>query len=252
MNQHGDLAFVQAHHLGRGRVVNPVDDLDLEEMVARAERAALVVTPRDRAVADPPRIGPVQAAARLGDHQVVLGPVALLDHVRRPFGHQPGQLRLVEQVAPALAHAGRNIAKELIDERLDPVFHVAPDQVGAQQPHAAVDVVADPARRDHAPFLGVGGGHAADAKAIAPVNVGHGQARLLNAGQGRHVDNLLGPLVLLDLLDQLVVGEDDAVDPHVGAVALGNPPLARAGRLERSAISSCLAHHLVLGLDNRP
>ena len=74
MNEHGDLAFVQAHHLGGGRVVNPVDDLNLQEMVARAERAALVVAPRDRAVADAARIGPLQAAARLGDRQVVSVP----------------------------------------------------------------------------------------------------------------------------------------------------------------------------------
>ena len=146
-------------------------------------------------------------------------------------------LAFVELIAPALADAGGDIAEELIDERPDPILDVAPLEVGAQEPHAAIDVVADAARGDHAPFLGVGRGHAADAKAIAPVNVGHGQAGLLDAGQGRHVDDLLGPLVLLDLLDQLVVGEDDAVDPHVGAIALGNPPLAGAGRLERTLVS---------------
>ena len=202
VNQHGDLAFVQTHDLGRGRVEHPVDDLDFEEMVARAERAALVETARDRAIADPPRIGALEAAARLGDQQVVLGSVAQVDDVGRPFRHQPGQLRLVELIASALADAGGNVAKELIHQRPDPILDVAPRQVGAQQPHAAVDVVADAAGRDHAPFLGVGRGHSADAEAITPVDVGHGQAGLLDAGQGRHVDDLLGPLVLLDLLDQ--------------------------------------------------
>ncbi len=67
MNQHGDLAFVQAHHRGRGRVDDPVDDLDLEEMVARAERAALVEPARDRAVAHATGVGALQPAARLGD-----------------------------------------------------------------------------------------------------------------------------------------------------------------------------------------
>ena len=71
MNKHRDLARVQAHHLGRGRVVNPVDDLDFQEMVARAECPALVVTPRDCPVADPPGVGSVKAAARLGHRQVV-------------------------------------------------------------------------------------------------------------------------------------------------------------------------------------
>ena len=54
-----------------------------------------------------------------------------------------------------------------------------------------------------------------------------------------------GPWSFLICSIKRVVGEDDAVDPHVGAVALGDPPLARAGRLERSAISSCLAHRML-------
>ena len=120
---------------------------------------------------------------------------------------------------PALADAGGNITEELIDQRPDPILDVAPFEAGAQEPHAAVDVIADAAGRDDAAFLGVGGSHSADAKAVAPVDVGHGQAGLLNAGQGRHVGDLLGTLIVLDLLDQLVVGEDDAVDAHVGAVA---------------------------------
>ncbi len=67
VDEHRDLALVQTHDLGRDRVVNPVDDLDFEEMVARAERAALIVTPRDGAVADPAGIGSLETAASLGD-----------------------------------------------------------------------------------------------------------------------------------------------------------------------------------------
>ena len=58
VDQDGDLPFVKTHDLGRGRVEDPVDDLDFEEMVARAERAALVITARDRAIADPRRDRP--------------------------------------------------------------------------------------------------------------------------------------------------------------------------------------------------
>ncbi len=43
VDQDGDLPFAQAHDLGRGLVEHAVNDLDLEEVVARAERAALVV-----------------------------------------------------------------------------------------------------------------------------------------------------------------------------------------------------------------
>ena len=35
VDQHGELTLNQPHHLGRDRVVDAVDDLDLEEMVAR-------------------------------------------------------------------------------------------------------------------------------------------------------------------------------------------------------------------------
>ena len=62
VDQDGDLPFVKTHDFGRGRVEDAVDDLDFEEMVAGAERAALVETARDRAIADPPRIGALQAA----------------------------------------------------------------------------------------------------------------------------------------------------------------------------------------------
>ena len=142
---------------------------------------------------------------------------------------------LLKTIPPALADAGGNIAEELIDQRPDPVLDVVPRQVGSEQPDAAIDVVADAARRDDAPLLRVGRRHAADAEAIAPVDIGHGQAGLLNARQGRHVDHLLGPLVLLDLLDQRLIGEDQAIDPHVLAVALwesstGTDPPSRAAR----------------------
>ena len=51
-----------------------------------------------------------------------------------------------------------------------------------------------------------------------------------------------GAWSLLDLLDQLLVGEDEAVDAHVRPVALGDSPLKRPGRLEGPAISTGIAH----------
>ena len=92
MDQDGDLAFAQTHDLGRSRVEHAVDDLDFEKVVAGAERAALVETAGDRAIADPARVGAFQAAAGLGDEQVMVGPIAQVDDVGRPFRHQLGQL----------------------------------------------------------------------------------------------------------------------------------------------------------------
>ena len=110
----------QPHDRRRVLVEDPVDDLDLEEVVARAERTALVVTAGDRAVADPVGVGAVEPAAGLGELEVARRPPALLDDVGRSLLHQLLQLGLVEQVAAGLADAGRDVAEELVDERPDP------------------------------------------------------------------------------------------------------------------------------------
>src|SRR5262249_16759615 len=66
--------------------------------------------------------------------------------------------------------------------------------------------------------------NAADAKSVAPMNVGHRQAGVLNARQERDVGNLLGRLILADQLDHFVVGIDQSIDAHAGLVTLGDPP----------------------------
>src|SRR4029077_15272684 len=107
---------------------------------------------------------------------------------------------------------------------------------GTDQADAAGYVVPDAARRDDAPLVGGGRGHAADAEAVAPVDVGHRQAGMLDAGQERHVGDLLGRLVLLELLHEAVVGEDETIHAHAGLVALGDPPAAVIDALERAVI----------------
>ena len=64
MDQDGDLPLAQAHDLGGVLVEDAIDDLDFEEVVARAERAALVVPAGDRPVADPVGIGARRAGRR--------------------------------------------------------------------------------------------------------------------------------------------------------------------------------------------
>ena len=198
--------------------MHAVDDLDFQKVIAGAERATLVVAAGDRPVADPAGVGSLEAAAGLRDEEIALRPIPQVDDVRRALGHQPGELGLIELVAPALADAGGNVAEKLFHQRPDPILDLAEFEVRAQQADTAVDVVADAAGGDDAPFLGVGRRHSADAEAVAPVNIGHGQAGLLDAGQRRHVGDLLGALVALDLLDQRLVREDDAVDAHVSAI----------------------------------
>ena len=125
MDQDGDLALAQTHHLGCNRVEHAVDDLDFEEVVARAERAALVEAASDCPIADAARVSAIQAAAGLGDEQVMVGTKSQVDDVRRPFGHETGELGLVELILPALTDAGGNVTKELLDQRPDPILDVA-------------------------------------------------------------------------------------------------------------------------------
>ncbi len=86
------------------------------------------------------------------------------------------------------------------------------------------------------PFVGIGRADAADAEAVAPVNVGHRQAGVLNAGQEGDVGDLLRRLVLLDQRHQLFVGVDQAIDAHARLVGLGDPPAAVVDLLQRAAV----------------
>ena len=123
-------------------------------------------------------------------------------------------------------------------------LHILVIEIGAHEPNAAVDVVAYSARRDHSAFIGIGGTHAADAEAIAPVDVGHGQAGVLDAGQKGDVGDLLRRLVLFELGHQRFAGEDQPVHAHALLVALGDAPAGLVNPLERSPVG-------VLGHDGR-
>ena len=56
-----------------------------------------------------------------------------------------------------------------------------------------------------------------------------------------------GPWSFLICSMSVIVGEDQAVDPHVLAVALGDLPLARPDLLQRPGVSSGVAHFLLPG-----
>src|SRR5207244_2246395 len=66
----------------------------------------------------------------------------------------------------------------------------------------AIHVVPHTAGRDDAALVRVSGADAADAEAIAPVDVGHGQAGVLDARQKGHIGYLFRCLVLLELCQQ--------------------------------------------------
>src|SRR3989338_562957 len=94
----------------------------------------------------------------------------------------------------------------------------------AQEAHAAIDVVADAARRDDPAGLGSNRRAPADRKAVALVRVGHRKRVLLYARQGRHVHELFERAVAEDLLEHFLRCVDARGHAHVGALARGDLP----------------------------
>ena len=90
---------------------------------------------------------------------------------------------------PFAAGADRYAPRELVHQRLAAATELVEGDGQRQQPHAAVDVVADPAGRNHAVSDG-GGGHS-HRESVALVDVRHGQRRIDDAGQRGHVGQLL-------------------------------------------------------------
>jgi hypothetical protein len=71
VDENGQLAQAQSKGLSGLRLVNRLDALELQEMVARAERADLVGAALAGAGRHGRRFRAVEAAARLGERQLV-------------------------------------------------------------------------------------------------------------------------------------------------------------------------------------
>ena len=115
---------------------------------------------------------------------------------------------------PACRRRRERAARDLVDERLAAVAELGLGQRQGEQPHAAVDVVADPAGRDDAVGQ-LGGGDPADREPVALVDVRHREGRADDARQGGDVLELLEREVALDLGEELGVGEHPRGDAHV-------------------------------------
>ena len=115
------------------------------------------------------------------------------------------------------------------------------EEVRPHEADAAVDVVADAAGRDDAALGRVGRRDAADAEAVAPVDVRHRQAGALDAGQHRDVRDLVGGLILADRCSSsLSLAKIRPVHAHPGLVALGNADAVRIDPFEGAAIGLLL------------
>ena len=70
-------------------------------------------------------------------------------------------------------------------------LHVVQRQIRGDEAHAAVDVEPDAAGRDHAAFVHIHGGDAADGKSITAVAVRHAKRVARDSRQSRDVADLL-------------------------------------------------------------
>src|SRR5439155_26580645 len=151
------------------------------------------------AIAHQVRIGPVEPASAFGVLDVAGCPQAALDDVARTLCQELAQFLLAEVVLSALADTRRHLAEQTLHELAQVRLDVPVEKVGAHQTHPTVYIVPHAARRNDTPFLRIGGADAAYAEAIAPMDVGHGQAGVLDAGQEGNICYLLRGLVLLEL-----------------------------------------------------
>src|SRR5206468_9320354 len=124
--------LLQPHDAGRLLIENLIDDLDFKEMVARAERAALIGATSQGAFADPIGIGAVQEAVGLRMLDVVgRAEVPLFNDIARSQSEELLQLFRIEVKATLLARAGGNLAEQFLDQRADMRLDLAVEQVGA-------------------------------------------------------------------------------------------------------------------------
>jgi hypothetical protein len=120
---------------------------------------------------------------------------------------------LLERDGAFAADPGRNLAVERVGKRLlhgPDVGQLKARQYGA---HAARNVEAHAARRDHAAVVGIEGRNPADRKAVAPVSVGHDVGRGDDARQRRYVCRLVVNLVI-HAADEVFIGVDDRRHAH--------------------------------------
>jgi len=147
VDHHRDPARVQPESRGGRRVVQAVDHLDLQEVVAGPQAADLAQPAVAGSLADLAGVG-------VGDDAGVLAVLQVAGHAKAPIDRIPGAARQhVVQLGRAAqpphrppAQPTRDPGVQRVHERLQPTGQVGLIQVGQQQPHPAGDVEADPTR----------------------------------------------------------------------------------------------------------
>ncbi len=238
-DQHLPRAHVQPEGARRLLVVDLLDRLYLQEVVARAQRAELLAAPLPRPLADRVRVRSGDAAARLRGVEVGGGAIPALDRPGGALCHHLVQLAVADAERAVGAQAGRHVLEEPVGELPDDRPDLVLPQAGADETGAAVDVEADAAGRDDA-VVETHRRHAADREAVPPVDVGHRQRVADDPRQEGDVGDLLDSLVLRHRPQHALIGEDEAGDAHAALVAHRQPPAVLVDLLQH--VEPALAH----------
>lgn len=222
----GDRARLQAVGFGGALVEHLVNHVELQEVVSGAEGPQLPSAALARPLAHPLLVGVGHAAALLGDLEVALPAVAVLDAPLGTEFQHVRELPVVEPDEPLGPETRGDVPVEAVHERPHPIPDIAEGEVGPDEADAAVDVEAYPAGRDRA-LVGVDGGHAADGEAVSPMYVRHRHGVADDPRQGGDVRRLLRGVVAEDGPDERIAGVDDGVGPHPRKlVPRDHPPVA--------------------------
>ncbi len=167
--------------------------------------------------------GPGHGAALLDVVQVLLPAVTLPDGPFDTLGHDLVQLPVGQAQLALGAQSGGHVGEHRVDKLADVALHVGGVQVGTEQAHSTVDVVAHTSRGDH-PVLHVRGSDPPDREAVTEVDVGHGQAVAHDAGKGCDVGDLFKGVVVDDGAHHLLAGIDAPPGLHALSSGLGDDP----------------------------
>ena len=214
VHDHGDLVRKQTQAVGETLVVDFLNKADLHEVVAAAQRAKLRTTALHRPGTHRARIRALQLPRLFDLVQILRCAVAVANRPVGTFNQNGFQLLVLELQSSRGTHSAGHVVEKGRHHVADFVANLADFQIRAQQPHPAVDVVANTSRRND-PSVHVERGHSSDRKPVPPVNVRHGQRVLLDSGEGRHVRHLLRRVVLADVRDHLLGGVDASRHAHL-------------------------------------
>lgn len=117
MDHHADHIFFEPHDLRGLGVENRLDDLDLEEVVSRPQRSALLGAPLDGPGTDELGVGLGQAPVGFRVLDVACCRQVTAPQIADAVGHELPQFLRRKTVLPAAADSGWNALEQRVHQR---------------------------------------------------------------------------------------------------------------------------------------